>query len=400
MRANQKKIQQLSVNKGSGTDVSDARKRKEDLQNQKIGLENKIRAQEQTIGSLNGQIASSTTKSKTGAGADIKVLEMQENIKMANKQYEMMLNRLQGAEDITVAPDINFKQTLLGQPAIRPESSNRKLTIGLSAFAALLISALSVIMLDFTDQSLRSPSIFNKVVKMKLLTVVNNTNLKTKTVADYFSPNISSELRSITNNQMVEAMRVLRYEIEATGKKIILFTSTKPKEGKSMIIEALANSFSLSKKRVLLIDTNFSNNTLTDTFKAKPLLEQFSSNNDKDITVKLIDITSPTSIPNCDIIGCNEGNYSPAEILPKNNLLEHLASITNRYDFVLMEGAALNEQADTKELAKYAEVIVPVFSARSAVKQADMESIKFLRTQQEKLIGAVLNNVEKENVNL
>lgn len=400
MRANQKKIQQLSVNKGSGTDDSDARKRKDDLQNQKIGLENKIRAQEQTIGSLNSQIATYKKSSTAGAGADIKVLEMQENIKMANKQYEMMLNKLQGAEDITLAPDINFKQTLLGQPAIRPESSNRKLTIGLSAFAALLISALSVIMLDFVDQSLRSPSIFNKVVKMKLLSVVNNTNLKSKTIADYFSSNISSEQRSVTNNQIVEAMRILRYEIEASGKKVILFTSTKPKEGKSMLIEALANSFSLSKKRVLLIDSNFSNNTLTDKFNAKPLLEQFSSNNEKDITVKLIDITSSTSIPNCDIIGCNEGNYSPAEILPKNNLLEHLASITTRYDFVLMEGAALNEQADTKELVKYAEVIVPVFSARSAIKQADIESIKFLRTQQEKVIGAVLNNVEKENVNL
>jgi polysaccharide biosynthesis transport protein len=400
MKANQKRIQQLSVTKVPGSDASEMKRRREDLLNQKINIENDIRAQELTISQLNSQISTYQKKSTVGAGADVKVFEMQENIKMANKQYEMMLNKLQGAEDITLAPDINFKQTLLGQPAIKPESSNRKLTIGLAAFAALLLSALSVIILDFVDHSLRSPSVFNKIVKMKLLSVVNNVSFKSKNIADYFSPNLPSEQRSDSKNQMVEAMRKLRYEIEESGKKIILFTSTKPGEGKSMLIEALAHSFSLSKKRVLLIDTNFSNNTLTEKFNAKPLLEQFSYNGDKDFTVKLIDITSGTYITNCDIIGCNEGNFSPAEILPKNNLLEQLASITSRYDFVLMEGAALNEQADTKELSKYAEVIIPVFSARSAIKPADIESIKFLKTQHEKVIGAVLNNVEKENVNL
>lgn len=400
MKVNQKKIQQISVSKVGGTDAGDSRRKKDELLNQKISLENKIRGQQTTIGSLNSQISQYQVRSKTGAGADVRERDLVSKIDMASKQYELMLNKLQGAEDINLAPDINFKQTLLGQPAIKPESSNRKLTIGLSAFAALLLSALFVIILDFVDHSLRSPSVFNKVVKLKLLSVVNNASFKSKNIEDYFSPNLPSDQRAGSNNQMVEAMRKLRYEIEESGKKIILFTSTKPKEGKSMIIEALAHSFSTSKKRVLLIDTNFSNNTLTDKFNAKPLLEQFSSNGDRDITVKLIDITSGTSIPNCDIIGCNEGNFSPAEILPKNNLLEHLASITSRYDFVLMEGAALNEQADTKELAKYAEVIIPVFSARSAIKPADMESIKFLKTQQEKVIGAVLNNVEKENVNL
>jgi polysaccharide biosynthesis transport protein len=401
MKANQKKIQQLSLGstKGSNTDANDARKRKEDLLNQKITIENKIRAQEQTISSLSSVIGKANTDSRQGAGADVKVIAMQQKIEMANKQYELMLNKLQGAQDISLAPDINFKQTLLGQPAIMPESSNRKMLIGLSAFASLLLASLIIVMLDFADQSLRAPSIFNRIVKLKLLSVVYNTNLKSKDVSDYFAINSSDGSGKITN-QLVEAMRKLRYEIEASGKKIILFTSTKPREGKSTIIEALANSFSLSKKRVLLIDTNFPNNTLTEKFNAKPLLEQFNANGEKDISVKLIDITSATPISSCDIVGCSEGNYSPAEILPKNNLLEYLSAISIRYDFIFLEGSSLNEHADTKELAKYADAIIPVFSARSSIKQADLESLKFLKSNPEKLLGAVLNEVEKDNANL
>jgi succinoglycan biosynthesis transport protein ExoP len=100
-----------------------------------------------------------------------------------------------------VAPDINFKQTFLGQPAIKPESSNRKVIVGLAAFGALIISSLSIITLDFVDHSLRAPSIFIKAVNIPLLSVINKINLKSMTLADYF--NFAQEGRSEQDNQFV-----------------------------------------------------------------------------------------------------------------------------------------------------------------------------------------------------
>jgi len=112
--------------------------------------------------------------------------------------------------------------------------------IGLSAFGALIISALSIITLDFIDHSLRAPSIFNKNVHIPLVSVVNKIDLKTKSLADYF--NFSQEGWAQQDNQFVENLRKLRYEIETSGKKVILFTSTQPGEGKTVIIEALAQA--------------------------------------------------------------------------------------------------------------------------------------------------------------
>ena len=334
----------------------------------------------------------------TGAGQDVIVNQMQAEIDLATKQYEQMIGRLQNAQDVNVAPDINFKQTLVGQPAIQSEPSHRKVIIGIGAIAALMLSSLIILIIDFMDSSLRAPSIFNRVVHLNLLSVVNKIDLKNKLLGDYF--NLNEEDRKSSENIYVENLRKLRYEIETSGKKIILFTSTKPQEGKTTIIESLAYSFSLSKKKVLIIDTNFSNNSLTEKFEAKQVLEQFSLNGDRSITDKLVGITSMTKIPNVDIIGCKEGNYSPAEILPKNNLLEFLPQIIQQYDYILMEGAALNFHADSKELSKYADLIIPVFSSKSIIGHVDKESIKFMKDHKEKLIGAVLNEIDLENIDM
>lgn len=392
-------IQPSAGGGGGGTDKSDLKRRRDDLLALKITIENDIKAQEATVASLNRQSDEYNTMAKSGAGADVIVAQMQSDIDLDQKQYESMLNKLQTANDVSVAPDINFKQTLLGQPAIKPESTNRKVTIGLSAFGALIVSSIFIIMLDFLDHSVRAPSIFSKTVNIKLLTSVNKIDLKAKQLADYF--NFGQEERAAQENQFVENMRKLRYEIETSGRKIILFTSTQPAQGKTVIIEALANSFSLSKKKVLLIDTNFSNNALTQIFDAKPVLEQVTLTNEKNAVEKFTSATSMTRIPQVDIIGCKEGNFSPSEILPKDNLLEHLHEVGVNYDYILMEGAALNYHADSKELAKYIDAIVPVFAANTSLREADRDNIKFLKEDmKDKLIGAVLNKVEKDNMEL
>ncbi|HYC28017.1 MAG TPA: hypothetical protein VEB42_04360, partial [Chitinophagaceae bacterium] len=138
----------------------------------------------------------------------------------------------------------------------------------------------------------------------------------------------------------------------------------------------------------------------TRKFEAKPSLEQFSVNGERNPLEKLGNATTVTNIPNVDLVGCEEGPYTPSEILPKNNLLENLRAVSERYDFIFIEGAALNNHADSKELSKYVDGIVSVFSVKSVIRQTDKESIHFLKGTGDKFVGAVLNGVEVENLDL
>ena len=74
-------------------------------------------------------------------------------------------------------------------------------------------------------------------------------------------------------------------------------------------------------------------------------------------------------------------------------------SLKKEYDFILIEGAALNFYADSKELSQFAEGIFVVFAADSALTEIDNESMKFISELKEKNHGVILNKVLTENIN-
>jgi len=74
--------------------------------------------------------------------------------------------------------------------------------------------------------------------------------------------------------------------------------------------------------------------------------------------------------------------------------------LTAYYDYILLEGAALNEHSDSKELSKYAEGIIAVFSADTTINQLDKESIQFLNGSGDQFLGSLLNKVEEESIDI
>jgi succinoglycan biosynthesis transport protein ExoP len=399
--ANLRKMQQLSgsVSPGTARTRELAQTQQSQLVDRKIELQQQILAAENNVKMFKEQKAQYERLTSSGGGEEVILRAKEDELRIASQEYESLKKSLQASLDLDVNPENNFKQTLVGQPAFKPQSARRTLILGLSGALMFFLSSFIIVGLEFLDTSFKTPSIFQRTTKLRLLTSLNKIDLKRKEVSDYFHVNGDSE-RADDELTFVQNLRKLRYELENSGKKIFLVTSTKPGEGKTTIIESLANSLCLTKKKVLLIDANFSNNTLTRKFEAKPTLEQFSMNGQANAVDKFWSITSMTTIPNTDIVGCSEGNHTPAEVLPKSNLLENLPRIAESYDYVFVEGAALNNHADSKELSKYVDGIIVVFSARSVFRQTDKESVQFLKSTGEKFMGSVLNYVDLDSMKL
>ncbi|HSZ86056.1 MAG TPA: Wzz/FepE/Etk N-terminal domain-containing protein [Puia sp.] len=332
----------------------------------------------------------------SGGGSEVVAAAYENDLKSALAELDKYKNSVFQSQNLTVNPDFNFRQTLLGQPPLKAMPLHRTIIVGVSGLAMFLIVSLIIIILEFLDPSLRSPSIFQRETNLKLMTVVNKMDLNKRDMKENFDMG-SAENINVNSKIFIESFRKLRFELENSGKKIILISSLKSQEGKSTLLEALAYTFSMTKKKILLIDANFSNNTITRKFSAKPTLENFTLGVQDNPTDKIWGITTLTDIVNVDVIGCNEGNYTPAEVLPKNNLLFNLHKVGQHYDFIFIEGAALDNHADSKELSKYADGIVIVYSAKNSLGEIDKESLQFLKNStSDKFIGAILNNVEKD----
>lgn len=401
--ANTSKIIQLSAgSKTTGGTTSDRDRRnlkRDELIARKIELQQDILAAEANVKEYKKEKDTYENMTKQDGGAEILLNELQSKVEIARKEWEGLRNSLQSKIDLELNPENNFKQTLIAVPADKPSPSRKLIISGLAGFLMFFFSSFVILLLEFLDSSYKTPTMFQRATKLKNLTSLVDIDLKHQNLETLINTP-AADLKSKPQQVFLENLRKLRFELENSGKKVFLFTSTRPKEGKSMLIEALANIFSLTHKKVLIIDANFSNNTLSEKFGAGPVLEKFSVNGQPNAIDKILSATGATTIPNADIIGCGEGNYSPAEILPPHHLLESLDKVTSKYDYVFIEAASLNHHPDAKEISKYVDGIVAVISAESSQAQSDRESIEYLKSVGDKLVGAVFNKVQKENIDL
>lgn len=369
---------------------ADVQQKQRELELQIGTSKQNIETYQQKIRALNNSVGAAASRGATSQA-------LQKEVSLAQSEYENIKSRYDAVMNNTIVPLDNFRQILFGQPAVEPEGSKRLIILALAGISMFVFCCIAIIFLEYIDVSIKTPSMFLKTVELKLLGVVNKINLKKNTIGEIFEADAKKRDANITFR---EHLRKLRFEIENGKHQVYLFTSARPREGKTTIIKALAHSLSKSQKKVLIIDTNFVNNTLTREFEAKQELENFSASGKDYGYAKVKSIITETGIENVHIIGCQGGDYTPAEVLGDQNLLNNLAALKEQYDYILMEGAALNVRSDSKELMSFADTMISVVSAKSTIKQTDKESFLFLQSLNGKFTGAVLNCVNKENLDM
>lgn len=389
-----KKQYQEKLNAADSPSISTGTKTRTQLNQEKADLEVKLQSDRANISSDNDKLQSLNSSVQNVASRSAVATSLQKEVDLATDDYTQAKERYSNALD-DVAGGSNFKEVLSGQPAVDPEPSKRYIIIGIAGLTMFLLCAFIVIFLEYLDISLKTPFQFSKLIDLKLISTINDIDMK-KGLLNIISQ--QAEENEKRENVFRELLRKLRYEIENSGYKIILFTSTRSGVGKTTLVQALAYSLSLSKKRVLILDTNFCNNDLTIQLEAKPTLEGISMETGASLDKELKNVLTSTAVPYVDAIGCKGGDYTPLEILPKHNLLHYLHELTKRYDYIFLEGAPLNDYSDSRELLDYVDGVVAIFSAKYAVNQVDKESIEFLKALNGKLVGAILNKVELQDI--
>ena len=387
----------------TGISTDRPKESKNDLLDKKADLEFEIRGYEANIRSYESQIGllEGPAESLIAQGQNVETLKKERDL--ANQEWLAAKQRYNDARDVSGSAVNNFRQTIYGQPAIEPEPSKRKIIVAMAGAAALVTAMLIIIFLTYLDTSIKTPIIFSKAVNLKLISLVNFMDLKNKKLEDIVANRNQSEAVNDRNkfNAFRESIRKLRYEIEMTGKKVFLFTSTKKGQGKTTLIQALSYSMSLSKKKILIIDTNFCNPDLTVQLNADPVLEKIVPYKANGVTLveQVKNFSKDIGAGTVYAIGAEGGDYTPSEILPRENILHHLQALTSEFDYIFLEGPPLNDFSDSKELAQYVDGVIAVFAASHIIKQIDRQSIAFFKELNGKFCGSILNMVDLKNVN-
>lgn len=204
---------------------------------------------------------------------------------------------------------------------------------------------------------------------------------------------------------LAESFRILRtnlqYKLNAVNHdntKVVLVTSTVQGEGKTFIAFNLANTFSYSGKKVLLIGADIRN----------PQLHRYSDQVSKrtsgvtefltDDNLKLKDLTITSSVnKNLDIILSGAIPPNPAELWMQDRTKNLFDEAKENYDLVIVDSAPTILVTDTLLINKYADVTAYVTRAN----YTDTSLLEFVAdtVKEGKLnnVAIIVNNVKLAN---
>ncbi|MFK7933824.1 MAG: GumC family protein [Saprospiraceae bacterium] len=386
------------ANENTLSSRKDKERTPETVLSKRIDAEAELAIAEEGVKSISTEIARLRKKAGSFVSADAFLEALDGEKEIVLNEYLNVTEKLNEAQRITQTYTSPLSVIEYGEKPEKPEPSGRMIISAFAGVAAVSLCTLFIFLLTLFDNSLNTPAKFEQFAQVPLLGSLNKIKSKRLDFQELFDGNQKD--KRLVNFK--ESLRKIRYAIENSGANSFLFTSTKEQEGKTFALIALAYSLSMNNKKVLVIDTNFKNNTLTDmsnkTLANNPLSEGLISETGNSKPSKALK-TQITINNNVDIIGNKGGNHSPSEILAGKNFRRVLEGFSTKYDYIFLESAALNDFADTRELAPYVDKVVAVFDASQSLNSTDKESIEFLKNLNGKFMGGVLNNIDLKNLN-
>ena len=301
----------------------------------------------------------------------------EESFNTTNQYIENLQTKLQEVYGIKV-----FQ--IIENPQLTQEPSNIN-------YAKDILIALSIgiiidgvyIMIVLSFRGITNIFEIEEYLKIKALGNVNLDNKKNKKQDSYTTKNekIVNQLKRIQANLMLNK--------DNKNPQTILLTGTKTGEGSSYITNNLAIQFAKLYSKILVIDTNIKNKTLTNIMAEKGsegLTDIIGANNVNDVE----NLIQKTKIENISILPVGTAKIGEEAFLTEtiSNVIEELK---RNYNMILIDTSSINENVLPISLTSIADATV-LIAESGKVKQEDILKAKMeIENVGGKIAGIVLN---------
>lgn len=194
--------------------------------------------------------------------------------------------------------------------------------------------------------------------------------------------------------KLEEAYKTIRTNIQFSGedKRVIVFTSCTPDEGKSSVSMNLAIEMANAGKKTVIVDADLRKSVMLErlnidekVFGLTHLLSQQKS---------IADVVYMTNVPNLSMIFSGPVPPNPSELLGNTVFQKMVKTLRGVYDYVLIDCAPLGSVIDAAVVARECDGAVLVV-------EAGVISYKFVDEVKEQLersgvpiLGVILNKVD------
>lgn len=303
---------------------------------------------------------------------------------------------LQKHEEARIARASTISNINIVDPAITPRipvkpQKARNLLLGLVFGLALGLGL--VFFLEYLDDSIKDADEAKRVMGLPILAVIpfifGREQKKNGSSKDENVLIMHNEPKSIA----AEAFRSLRTNLHFTAinkeKKIMLFTSTFPQEGKSTITANEAVAISQTGARVLIIDCDLRRSYLHEKFghSKTPGLSEILTGD-----VIFEKALHDTGIPNLDLITAGTKPPNPSELLGSEAMRQFLLARRENYAYIIIDAPPVLAVTDAPVLTAVADIVILVMEAGRVPVKAAQHMRDALATLQTPIAGMIVND--------
>ena len=312
-----------------------------------------------------------------------------------NLYQQIYISSINNLETLKLAKAQNTPTVMQVETAAKPTvpiSPKPTETALLGAAIGLLITAAIVFLIEFLDDTLKTPDEIKAILEVPVIGFIGELKQNSKKGEDALGVYVAKNPRS----PVAEAFRSLRTNLEYSSVdnpvKTVLVTSSRESEGKSTIAANLAIVEAQSGKAVVIVDA--------DMRRPKVHL-QFSKPNRMGlsdvVTGKLgIDDVLKTydQVENLSIITCGTIPPNPAELLGSERMSQTLKDLKMRFDVIILDTPPMIV-SDAQILSSKVDGLVYVVIPGQTRAITAMRPLEELRRIESKVLGIVANKIPR-----
>ena len=312
---------------------------------------------------------------------------LEREAKVNSNLLDAMLNRAKetfGREEVE-QPDAKLISS--AAPPERPGFPPKFLILLLGTGAGVLLGALAALMRDAADRTFRRADAVEHLTGLPLLALVPTLPRSTPPVVHILQHPVS------TYSEALRKIFVgLRLSVKGDTPRTILFTSSIPNEGKSVLAASFARMLARNGKRVLLVDCDW---------RAPALHRLFQCSNRYGLAQLATEERSSvqTAIHHDAASGLDllvSGGWTPnaSELLMSERLGPMLRTFAENYDLVVLDSAPVLVSSEALVLSRMVDKTVLVIRWGSTKRDAVFDALRQMVDAQADIAGAVLSRVD------
>ncbi len=311
--------------------------------------------------------------------------DLKREIQTDSAMYNAVLERL---KEVDVTKSLNDAPVQIHELAseVVIDSSSPAKTVMASVFGGLIVSIGIAVGLHFIDQSVKSVDEAEEISGLSVFSAVP------------LIKSAAGERELVTlkkrDGLAAEAFRTLRAALTArdqliNGRRIFLFTSPLPGEGKTFSSSNFAVTLAQQGLRTLLIDADLRKPGIARLFSNRA--DQLGLTDVLSGELSLSEALTPVMIPNLHVLTAGHMVHDPSELLGTRAFDDLLRQCAQEYDRVVIDSTPCLVVSDTLLFARRVDVCCLVIRAFSTPKSVLRRAVKVLSDAQCHPEGLILN---------